>query len=64
MAGATTEKGKFIMPLKEKLSYDDSVNVCDSKGFTICLDVKMSYIHSKRKVLLKLKKLILSFLHW
>ena len=47
MSGATTKKGKFIMPLKEKLSYDDTVNVCDSEGFTICLDFIMSCIQGK-----------------
>ena len=47
MSGATTKKGKFIMPLKEKLSYDDTVNVCDSEGFTICLDFIMSCIQAQ-----------------
>ena len=30
MSGFTTETGKFIMPVKEKLTYKDSINRCDS----------------------------------
>ena len=33
MSGFTTEKGKFIMPLQEKLSYSSSFDRCDSLGF-------------------------------
>ena len=29
MSGFTTETGKFIMPVKEKLTYIDSFNRCD-----------------------------------
>ena len=39
MSGFTTANGKFIMPLKEKLSYDDSSNRCESEGFSICCDL-------------------------
>ena len=39
MSGFTTANGKFIMPLKEKLSYDDSSNRCESEGFSICCDM-------------------------
>ena len=34
MAGLTTENAKFIMPLKEKMSYYNSFKSCDSFGFT------------------------------
>ena len=34
MSGFTTENGKFIMPLQEKLSYGHSFDRCDSFGFT------------------------------
>ena len=34
LSGFTTENGKFIMPLKEKLSYEDSFDRCDRFGFT------------------------------
>ena len=34
MSGFTTENGKFIMPLQDKMSYDNSSNHCDSFGFT------------------------------
>ena len=34
MAGFTTENGKFIMPLQEKMSYQSSFDRCDSFGFT------------------------------
>ena len=34
MSGFTTEHGKFIMPLQEKLSYGDSSDHCSSFGFT------------------------------
>ena len=47
MSGATTKNGKFIMPLKEKLSYHDSSDRCDGKGFAICLDVIKSYSKDK-----------------
>ena len=30
MSGATTENGKFIMPLQEKMSYNDSSDRCNS----------------------------------
>ena len=30
MSGFTTETGKFIMPVKEKSTYKDSTNRCDS----------------------------------
>ena len=33
LSGFTTESGKFIMPLQEKLSYENSVDLCDSFGF-------------------------------
>ena len=33
MSGLTTKTGKFIMPLKEKLTYTDAVDRCDSSGF-------------------------------
>ena len=39
MSGATTENGKFIMPLKEKLSYNDSSHRCNSEGFAINLNL-------------------------
>ena len=51
MSGATTENGKFIMPLKEKLSYDDSLGRCDSEGFAICLDFIKSCIQGKKRQL-------------
>ena len=47
MSGATTDNGKFFMPLREKLSYDDSSGRCDSEGFTICLDLIKSCIQGK-----------------
>ena len=34
MSGFSTENAKFIMPLKEKISYDDSFGRCASFGFT------------------------------
>ena len=34
MSGFTTENAKFIKPLQEKMSYDDSFDSCDSFGFT------------------------------
>ena len=34
MSGFTTENAKFIMPLQEKMLYDDSFDSCDSFGFT------------------------------
>ena len=34
MSGFTTEDAKFIMPLKQKMSYDKSFDSCDSFGFT------------------------------
>ena len=34
MSGFTTENGKFIMPLKEKLSYENSFDRCDRFGLT------------------------------
>ena len=37
MTGATTDNGKFIMPLEEKLSYDDSFDRCESEGFSLIL---------------------------
>ena len=37
MLGATAENGKFIMPLNEKMSYGDSSDRCESKGFAILL---------------------------
>ena len=33
MSGLTTKTGKFIMPIKEKLTYTDAVDRCDSSGF-------------------------------
>ena len=33
MSGFTTENGKFIMFLEEKLSYGNSFDRCDSFGF-------------------------------
>ena len=30
MSGFTSETGKFIMPVKDKLTYTDSMNRCDS----------------------------------
>ena len=47
MSGATTGNGKFIMPLKEKLSYHDSSDRCDSEGFTNGLDLIKSCIQGK-----------------
>ena len=35
MSGFTTENGKYILPLEEKLSYDNSFDRCDRFGFTI-----------------------------
>ena len=34
MSGFTRQNAKFIMPLQEKMSYDNSVDSCDSFGFT------------------------------
>ena len=34
MSGFTTENAKFIMPLEEKMSYDNAFDSCDSFGFT------------------------------
>ena len=34
MPGFTTENGKFIMPLQEKMSYHSSFDRCHSYGFT------------------------------
>ena len=34
MSGLITENAKFIMPLKEKMSYDNSFDSCDRFGFT------------------------------
>ena len=34
MSGLTTENAKFIKPLKEKMSYDNSFDSCNSSGFT------------------------------
>ena len=34
MSGFTTENAKFIMPLQEKMSYDNAFDSCDSFGFT------------------------------
>ena len=34
MSGFTTEVGKFIMPLEEKLSFENSFDRCDRFGFT------------------------------
>ena len=34
MSGFTTENGKFIMPLQEKNSYGNSVDQCESFGFS------------------------------
>ena len=39
MSGATTENGKFIKPLQEKLTYGDSSDRCESKGFSINCDL-------------------------
>ena len=33
MSGQTTENGKFIMPLSEKMTYSDAINRCDGQGF-------------------------------
>ena len=33
MSGFTTDNGKFIMPLQEKLPYYNSLDRCDSFGF-------------------------------
>ena len=33
MSGFTTETGKFVMPLQEKLSYSNSFDHCDRLGF-------------------------------
>ena len=33
MSGFTTDNGKFIMPLQEKLSYSKSFDHCDRLGF-------------------------------
>ena len=37
MPGFTTESGKFIMPLSEKMTYADSANRCDGLGLQIHL---------------------------
>ena len=34
MSGSTTENGKFIVPLTEKLTYPKSSDRCDSQGLT------------------------------
>ena len=47
MSGATTEDGKFIMPLKEKLSYNDSSHRCNSAGFAINLNLIEIWIQGK-----------------
>ena len=39
MSGFTSENGKFIMPIKEKLNYNDSFDRCESEGFSICCDL-------------------------
>lgn len=39
MSGGTTENGKFIKPLQEKLTYGDSSDRCESKGFSIYCDL-------------------------
>ena len=33
MSGFTTDNGKFIMALPEKLSYDNSIDRCERFGF-------------------------------
>ena len=48
MSGATTENGKFIMPLKEKLSYNDSSHRCNSEGFAINLNLIKIWIQGKK----------------
>ena len=35
MSGATTENGKFVMPLSEKLTVADSIKRCESQGAII-----------------------------
>ena len=39
MSGGTTKNGKFIKPLQEKLTYGDSSDRCESKGFSIYCDL-------------------------
>ena len=38
MKGAVAENGKFIMPLSEKLTVKDSIERCESQGFTVKLN--------------------------
>ena len=64
MSGTTTDNGKFIMPLKEKLSYDDSSGRCDSEGFAICLDKIKSFIQGKTLNLELTKKLLIEKFYW
>ena len=35
MPGFTTESGKFIMPLSEKMTYANSADRCDGQEFTV-----------------------------
>ena len=43
MSGSTTENGKFIVPLTEKLTYPKSSDRCDSQGLTRFLLPLMVY---------------------
>ena len=44
MSGSTTENGKFIVPLTEKLTYPKSSDRCDSQGLTRFLLPIMVYL--------------------
>ena len=46
MSGSTTENGKFIVPLTEKLTYPKSSDRCDSQGLTRFLLPIMVYLQS------------------
>ena len=39
MKGVTTENGKFLMPLSEKLTHAESIDRCKSQGFSSKFDV-------------------------
>ena len=62
MSGATTENGKFIMPLEEKLSYGDSSDRCDGWGFAIGFLVIKSCIRDKNA--LTLQKTVHLIIFW
>ena len=56
MSGFTTENAKFIMPLEEKMSYDNSVDTCESFGFINQLHVLPLKLINHQKLNESLKK--------